>query len=124
MPKLIPRKTIEQVRELLSAGRLSQRGIADRLGVSRWLVGQVSTGRRKPVKGPPRQVYCKKCQAWVIPPCVACRARAANPGLIAAEKERLAKLAARPSARCGLKPEHREALARVRAEKIARLNGG
>lgn len=77
-----------EIRRLLDEGRLSQRKIAVRLGVSRSTVGLIATGQR-PLVGreassdpSPWDYYsdqlpsrCPECGGMVFKPCVLCRAR-------------------------------------------------
>lgn len=79
---------VEEIRRLLNEGRLSQRKIAARLGVSRGSVSAIASGRRgifgrepEPDKLvlsahelPPER--CTGCGARVRKPCLLCRARA------------------------------------------------
>ncbi len=83
-------KTVDEVHRLLSEGKLSQRAIARRLGISRGTVCAMATGRRgnceslarangggnssKPADPSER---CPGCGAMVYMPCRLCRARAA-----------------------------------------------
>jgi hypothetical protein len=78
---------VEEIDRLLREGKLSQRKIAARLGVSRGTVGAISNGRRgihgkEPQaddphtlipQGPPER--CPRCGFTVYMPCLICRAR-------------------------------------------------
>jgi hypothetical protein len=77
---------VEQIQHLLGEGVLSQRKIAQRLGVSRGSVTAVASGRRRPhvanpiaegfvfPSGLPRR--CPGCGGMVQMPCLLCRLRA------------------------------------------------
>jgi hypothetical protein len=79
---------VEQIEGLLREGRLSQRQIAQRLGVSRGSVAAIALGRhrRRPARsagadflfpsGVPRR--CPGCGGMVQMPCLLCRIRAAK----------------------------------------------
>ena len=78
---------VSEIQEQLAEGRLSQRQIAQLLGVSRGTVNAIALGRRPdyaarpgrppddftPPSGPPRR--CRECGALVQMPCLACRVR-------------------------------------------------
>lgn len=77
---------VAEVRRLLAEGKLSQRGIARRLGVSRGSVHAIARGKRpdrsaaEPLdevwwQGPPAR--CPGCGGMVFLPCRACAARKA-----------------------------------------------
>ncbi len=86
---MIPDEKIAEIRRLLHESPLSQRQIAQQLGVSRGTVNAVATGRLRrrlqsefaapppdplhPTEPPQR---CPTCGALVYMPCVACRVRA------------------------------------------------
>jgi len=85
---MIAAEVVEQVRQLLREGAMSQRKIARRVGVSRGTVGAIPRGRtvgRRP-NVPPSHDYgfphngpverCPGCGAMVHMPCLACRVRA------------------------------------------------
>lgn len=81
---MLRRATVLEVRRLLDEGRLSQRKIALRVGVSRATVGAIASGKRAlhgsddPVDDdePPRDyVRCPGCGARVLLPCVSCAAQ-------------------------------------------------
>ena len=80
-------ETVAQIKRLLAAEKLSQRGIARRLRVSRGTVGAIALGRRPDYDAQRREAEaeevrparpkkrCPDCGALlVIVPCVACRA--------------------------------------------------
>lgn len=77
---------VEEIQRLLAEGRLSQRKIAARMGVSRGTVGAIANGRRGiwgkenesddllfPPESPPER--CDRCGYTVVKPCVICSAR-------------------------------------------------
>ena len=76
---------VAEIRRLLAEDRLSQRKIAQRLGVSRMTVYMIATGKRpdyeqrrscddeEPLTGPPRR--CPGCGGMVLQPCQLCRVR-------------------------------------------------
>jgi hypothetical protein len=85
---------VEKIDRLLKDGRLSQRRIAARLGVSRGIVGAIASGRRglhgKPEAGCDSENFaggvergltgsvaqrCPQCGHRVYAPCLICRAR-------------------------------------------------
>lgn len=88
---MIAPSVVAEVRRLLAEGRLSQRTIARRTGVSRGTVGAIATGRRPdydarrraagsdytPPAGKP--VRCPGCGALVQMPCLACQLRQRRP---------------------------------------------
>jgi hypothetical protein len=77
---------VEEIDRLLKEGRLSQRRIAERLGVSRGTVSAIANGQRalfgrtaedeKSGEAPllPAQ-RCPKCGFLTHPPCLVCRSR-------------------------------------------------
>jgi transcriptional regulator with XRE-family HTH domain len=79
---------VEEIRDLLAEGALSQRKIAQRMGVSRGTVNAIARGRRpvyasgRRVPGidfiPPsgRPVRCPGCGGMVQMPCLLCYLRA------------------------------------------------
>lgn len=83
---MIPAGMVEEVRRLLAQGRLSQRQIARRTGVSRGTVAAIASGRRHtsgprtalPAEAAPggypggKPVRCPGCGALVQMPCLAC----------------------------------------------------
>ncbi|MBN2475836.1 MAG: helix-turn-helix domain-containing protein [Pirellulales bacterium] len=86
---MIAPEIVDEIRRLLAEGRLSQRKIARRTGVSRNTVGAIATGRRRdrkrrhpgrleaddaPPAGPPQR--CPGCGGMVWMPCRLCRTRA------------------------------------------------
>ena len=86
---MIAPKIVKEIRRLLNERRLSQRKIAESIGVSRGTVGAVASGKRpdrllprraadydeslKP-SGPPER--CPSCGGMVYMPCRVCRTRA------------------------------------------------
>jgi hypothetical protein len=86
---MLTQSVVEQVRDLLAEGLLSQRKIASRVGISRTTVGAIAQGKRpdcqspfetydlpEPV-GPPRR--CPTCGGLVFMPCLLCHIRAMKP---------------------------------------------
>ena len=86
---MIAPEVVAKIRIMLRQGKLSQRGIARRLGVSRGTVNAIALGRRPDYEalphrreaeeipapsGPPRR--CPGCGGMVLMPCVACGIRA------------------------------------------------
>ncbi len=79
---------VNDIRNLLAEGNLSQRKIANQLGVSRGTVSAIACGKRHDYTvrcrqrphddfaptGPVRR--CPECGAMVLMPCLACRIRA------------------------------------------------
>lgn len=97
---------VEEIARLLNEGRLSQRKIAQQLGVSRGTVSAIATGQRALFgqtceeddatgAGPllPAQ-RCPKCGFFVHPPCLVCRTREYRHG-----RRVLAALASKRSSR-------------------------
>ncbi|MBN1589198.1 MAG: winged helix-turn-helix transcriptional regulator [Pirellulales bacterium] len=85
---MIASTVIDHIRELLAEGQLSQRKIAQQLGLSRGTVANVAHGRRpdrgairRKRKNPPEPftrghvARCPECGAMVHMPCFACRTR-------------------------------------------------
>ncbi len=84
---MLPLVVVEEIRRLLNEAELSQRKIADKLGVSRGTVGAISNGRRgiygrepDPHESdlyrldlPPER--CLGCGGKVYVPCLLCGAR-------------------------------------------------
>jgi hypothetical protein len=83
---MIATTTVEEIRHLLAEGRLSQRGIARELGVSRGTVNAIAMGRRISIGRPsvaeedfplpaglPRR--CSGCGGLVQMPCLLCHLR-------------------------------------------------
>lgn len=87
---MIAPSMVDEVRRLLSEGRLSQRAIARRTGISRGTVAAIASGRRPDYEArrraagieytPPRgkPVRCPGCGALVQMPCLACQLRQRN----------------------------------------------
>lgn len=85
---MIADAVVAEIRELLVQGGLSQRGIAQRLDVSRGTVSAIARGKRPdhaarprrraddfiPPAGPP--VRCPGCGGMVRMPCLLCHVRA------------------------------------------------
>ena len=86
---MLDRVCVEEIHRLVVEGKLSQRKIAHRLGVSRATVSAIASGARALVgrqpalatgresKSPQR---CPKCGFLVEMPCVVCRTRAYQHG--------------------------------------------
>jgi len=84
---MIPAAVVNEIQDLLGGGKLSQREIARRVGVSRGTVNAIARGKRRdrtarrphPVdrlvapKGPPKR--CPTCGGLVTMPCLACQLR-------------------------------------------------
>jgi len=83
---MLPLSVVQEIERHLREGRLSQRKIAARLGVSRATVGDIASGRRgshgresdllqmdDPGQLPPQR--CSACGYLVFLPCVICQAR-------------------------------------------------
>lgn len=82
---------VDEIRDLLCEGRLSQRKIAERVGVSRGTVNAIARGRRpeyaarhrepatdfRPPSGLPTR--CSGCGGMVQMPCLVCQVRAIKP---------------------------------------------
>lgn len=78
---------VHEIDHLLKEGRLSQRQIAARLGISRGTVGAIAIGRRglfgkepaaepgQPSASPSPPVRCPHCGHRVYAPCLICQAR-------------------------------------------------
>jgi len=82
-------EVVLEIRRLLDEGRLSQRAIARKLGVSRGTVGAIAQGKRglhgRESADPSAADYtsqlpsrCRQCGGWVYKPCLLCSARAAR----------------------------------------------
>lgn len=79
---MIPPGVVAEVERLLAEGRLSQRQIARRTGISRGSVSAIASGRRRTrvdrTGRPPggyargKPVRCPGCGALVQMPCLAC----------------------------------------------------
>ena len=79
---------VNDIRDLLADGNLSQRNIAKQLGVSRGTVSAIASGKRPDYTVRCRQrshddfaptgpvQRCPECGAMVLMPCLACRIRA------------------------------------------------
>ena len=81
---MLPLKLVEEVKRLIDDGHLSQRQIAQAVGVSRGTVNAIARGRRgvygrieDQVQRPTSIVErCPGCGAVVTMPCILCQARA------------------------------------------------
>ena len=81
---MIPVEKLEEIRALLAEGKLSQRAIARKVGVSRGTVAAIA-GRKRPcyerrLSADPsatsrRRGRCPICRAMVFFPCLACLVR-------------------------------------------------
>lgn len=84
---MIAPAVVREIRDLLAGGGLSQRKIAQRVGVSRGTVNAIARGKRPdylprrqpadgliPPSGPPRR--CPGCGGMVQMPCLVCHLRA------------------------------------------------
>lgn len=84
---MLPLVKVEEVKRLLDEGKLSQRKIAAKLGVSRGTVGSIANGKRgiygrEPDHSEPTLCCpdlpperCPSCGGMVYMPCVLCKAR-------------------------------------------------
>lgn len=80
---MIPREKLEEIRRLLADGKLSQRAIARKVGVSRTTVAAIVHRKRacyeqlryEPGEVPRRRGRCPYCRAVVLLPCLACLVR-------------------------------------------------
>ncbi len=84
---MLPLAVVEEVHRLLQEGKLSQRKIAAKLGVSRGVVGAIASGKRgifgSEAKPDDLGVFntnalperCLGCGATVYKPCVLCQTR-------------------------------------------------
>ena len=89
---MIAVEVVDEIRSLLTAGRFSQRKIAERLGVSRGTVNAIARGRRPDRAARPqdpahdfippagRPGRCPGCGGMVQMPCLACQVRAIKAG--------------------------------------------
>lgn len=84
---MIATTVVEEIKRLLSAGHLSQRTIAQQLGVSRGTVNAIAQGKRldpAPDRDPDAGfaapdgplTRCPGCGGLVLMPCLLCRVRA------------------------------------------------
>jgi hypothetical protein len=85
---MIGAAVVREVRDLLAEGKLSQRKIAQQVGVSRGTVNAIARGKRpeyaaaplepgvdfRPPSGPPAR--CPGCGGMVRMPCLVCHVRA------------------------------------------------
>jgi transcriptional regulator with XRE-family HTH domain len=81
---MLPLAVVDEIRQLLALGELSQRQIAEQLQVSRGTVHNIASGKRGhhgrelqegSAKGYSHPQRCPGCGAMVAMPCVLCRAR-------------------------------------------------
>jgi hypothetical protein len=83
---MLPQRIVDEIKSLLRAGRLSQREIAGRLGVSRGTVNAIANDRRPerrrtPSPGEPLPLFhgpiirCPRCGGRVYAPCRLCEIR-------------------------------------------------
>ena len=83
---MLPKALVDEVNRLLHEGKLSQRKIAGRLGVSRATVSAIASGRRglygrEPEgertlgRGGSPPARCPRCGYRVYMPCLVCRSR-------------------------------------------------
>jgi DNA-binding XRE family transcriptional regulator len=87
---MISANIVEDIRQMLAEGRLSQRAIAVRTGISRGTVSAIAQGKRRdyPARYAPgdalfvppagRHVRCPGCGALAQMPCLACYLRRQN----------------------------------------------
>ncbi|MHC4399969.1 MAG: winged helix-turn-helix transcriptional regulator [Planctomycetota bacterium] len=83
---MIPNALVDEVKRLLSEGRLSQRKIARRVGVSRGTVNAIARGKRPDYEARAKEddflapagplARCSTCGGMVYMPCLACGVRA------------------------------------------------
>lgn len=121
---MIPQCLVDEARRLLAEGRLSQRRIAKKLGISRGTIGAIASGRRPdyPARrggesperleptGPPER--CPGCGGLVFMPCRVCLTRAAR-----ARRSAPAPGDAACWVALELKPHHRARYEQVRARR-------
>ena len=95
---MLPTTLVLEIRRLLDLGELSQRAIAQQVGVSRGIVAEMASGRRgdhgvepeqqSPITSPNREltipIRCPACGGLVYAPCRLCRAQAARAATLAA----------------------------------------
>lgn len=95
---MLPTILVLEIRRLLDRGELSQRAIAQQVGVSRGIVAEMASGRRgdhgndpelqSPRLSPNREltipIRCPACGGLVYAPCRLCRAEAARSATLAA----------------------------------------
>jgi transcriptional regulator with XRE-family HTH domain len=81
---MLPLAVVDEIRQLLALGELSQRQIAEQLHVSRGTVHNIASGKRGHFGSEPKEnsaerfsipERCPGCGAMVAMPCVLCRAR-------------------------------------------------
>jgi hypothetical protein len=81
---MIPVEKLEEIRALLAEGKLSQRAIARKVGVSRGTVAAIASRKRPcyerrlaedPSATSRRRGRCPTCRAIVLLPCLACLVR-------------------------------------------------
>lgn len=96
---MLSQQVIEEARQLLAEGTMSQRQIAERLHISRGTVNSLALGRRgsqgcemataQPIQVSPSR--CPGCGGWVYMPCVLCRTRRFIAERRQASRERMLK---------------------------------
>jgi hypothetical protein len=122
---------VDEVKRLLNKGKLSQRKVALRTGVSRTTVGAIASGKRperRPRRadgdefpshtGPPTR--CPECGYRVYMPCLVCRARAARAQLTDVAIVRLLRAQDEPLG-LDLSLEDRQRYLAVHENKLAQL---
>lgn len=77
---MIAPPVVEEIKRLLHAGSLTQRQIAQKVGVSRGTVQNIDRGKRRVYKPRPQEVEfsglptrCPGCGGMVLMPCLLCR---------------------------------------------------
>jgi len=125
---MIDQETVKEIERLLAEDRLSQRRIAQELGVSRGTVARISRGdrpdyeelrrrreeREVPAPDGPAQ-RCAGCGALVQMPCVACRVRK-EMGAVATQLRAFGRVLDEPLG-VQLEPRHRRRYETIRARK-------
>ena len=119
---------VEEVRRLLAEDKLSQRKIAQRVGICRGTVLKIAAGKRpdyhllrppgdesQQACGPPSR--CPDCGGMVYPPCRLCRARRLAASL---RPRRFPRRANMEPLGLQLKEEHQRRYEEVRAAHIAK----
>jgi transcriptional regulator with XRE-family HTH domain len=98
---MLPTTLVLEIRRLLDRGDLSQRAIAQQLGVSRGLVAEMADGRRgdhgrgaeqdqkrtSPYRELTIPTRCPTCGGMVYAPCRLCRARVVRAATLAAWRQ-------------------------------------
>ena len=126
---MIAIQAVDRIRELLIEGKLSQRQIARKMGISRGTVSAIASGKRPNYTARTRRLpesakfvgpleRCPGCGGMVYMPCRLCLAES-----IARRQPRRPPLESlrleRPLA-TGLREEHRQRYEQVRAQMLAR----